>query len=669
MRLNILRLSSDSTTYRCLQGALLIAAMHTGFGQDENFDDGNDEGWTRFAPLEAFGFPATFSFPDDGLGGQAYRIQSSPASIALPGPARAGSRVRTIYSDFTAAVDLVGWDNSLDQSIGFLFRTENLGFGTTTGYSMNYNTQQISGGPGQIQFNMVTAEVASGAIRFADLSLDPEQKYRFVLKAQGKQLTGWVYDLLDLTSPLITFSVENPVYPQGEVGIFNFYAGEATVDPVAGRTDSTFDNYTASTDSISVPEPATSRGIPGWPQPIELNPLARTTFHPWASGIQFTATTLSDEKIVPENVTVFLNGKDMRNALSFSDTDSGLIVNVGNLSPNTVYDATIQLKNATGIQSNTEWTFDTFSEDVLESEDVKIIEAEDYNFGSGQFINEPPPSGRSKDDTEINAADGYIGRIGEPGVDYFDHSEEEGGGETPEYRFLDFVGTQKGSSEIGAIDRFGGRDTPINDVQRRQLATLDLPEYQVKGTEGGEWLNYTREFTEKAYTVFLRVAARANQKVFLEEVTSAPSLPNQSTVRLGSFEVPNLGMKTNYRFVPLTNNNGERVTLDLSGKTTLRLIFDGEPELGTQGTMALNYMVFVPNAPETTSDIIVESAPSVIGPFEVETTAMFSDDAVSIPISESTGFFRFRVSADIANSFEILSVEFGAENLIIRFTR
>lgn len=648
---------------------MLVAALHTGFGQTENFNDGNDDGWIHFAPLEAFGFPSTFSFPEDGLGGKAYRIQSSAPTIALFGPARAGSRVSTAYSDFTAAVDLVDWDNSLDQSIGFLFRTENLGIGSTIGYSMNYNTQQISGGPGQIQFNIVTAEVPSGAIRFADLSLDPERDYRFVLNAQGKQLTGRVYDLLDLTSPLVTFSVENSVYAQGEAGIFNFYAGMATVDPAAGRTDSTFDNYTAAADPVSVPEPATPRGIPNWPQPIELTPLNRTTFHPAELGIQFTATTLSDETVLPENVSVFLNGRDMSNSVNFADTDSGFAVHVGSLSPNTVYDAAILLENATGIRSTTEWTFDTFSEDFLETDDVKVIEAEDYNFGSGQFINEPLPSGRSTDSTKVNAGSGYLDRIGEPGVDYFDHSEEDGSGETPAYRFLDFVGTQAGSSEIGAIDTFGGLDSPINDVIRQRLAILNLPEYQVRGTEGGEWLNYTQEFTEHAYNVFLRVAARASQQVFLDEVTSDPSIPNQTTSRLGVFEVPNLGMITNYRFVPLTDENGERLTLKLSGTTTLRLTLDGEPQLRTQGTMALNYMMFVPVESETTGDIIVESAQTVNGPFAVETTAVFSSDSVSIPISENARFFRFGLSPERANSFTILAVESANQNLVVRFAR
>src|SRR2546430_9566807 len=53
----------------------------------DNFDDGNDGGWTRYDPLAPFGAPATFSFPNGG-----YRIQApaSPDPVVL-GTGRAGS--------------------------------------------------------------------------------------------------------------------------------------------------------------------------------------------------------------------------------------------------------------------------------------------------------------------------------------------------------------------------------------------------------------------------------------------------------------------------------------------------------------------------------------------------------------------------------------------------
>ena len=59
--------------------------------------------------------------------------------------------------------------------------------------------------------------------------------------------------------------------------------------------------------------------------------------------------------------------------------------------------------------------------------------------------------------------------------------------------------TQAGSSETGSDEQFSGPDPAVNDVTRAVYAAVDLPEYQVTDTEGGEWLNYTRDFPEGEY--------------------------------------------------------------------------------------------------------------------------------------------------------------------------
>src|SRR5258708_1996342 len=52
----------------------------------DNFNDGNDTGWTHFEPLAPFGAPGTFSFPNAD-----YRIQATASPDAMLGPGRAGS--------------------------------------------------------------------------------------------------------------------------------------------------------------------------------------------------------------------------------------------------------------------------------------------------------------------------------------------------------------------------------------------------------------------------------------------------------------------------------------------------------------------------------------------------------------------------------------------------
>jgi hypothetical protein len=219
----------------CLLGALALPAT----AQTFDFNAGNDAGLTHYSPLGDFGAGGTFSFPSGG-----YRIEapSSPGPQSL-GPARAGSFANAnTYTTFTASVDLVDWDNILDQAFGILSRTTTVGLGTTNGYAFTYATQ----GP-SIDISKVTGEQASN-LASADVVLDPSRDYRLVFQGNGATLTGTVYDLADLTTPLATATADDATYASGVNGIFVF-DNSATRDQPA---DATFDNLTAAS---SVPEP------------------------------------------------------------------------------------------------------------------------------------------------------------------------------------------------------------------------------------------------------------------------------------------------------------------------------------------------------------------------------------------------------------------------------
>src|SRR5258708_2235667 len=77
-----LNISFSVFSTEMLTSAVVYAALLIGFGmvprvcaQSDDFNDGNDAGWVHFG-LNAVGAAATYSFPDDGFGGKAYRIQS-----------------------------------------------------------------------------------------------------------------------------------------------------------------------------------------------------------------------------------------------------------------------------------------------------------------------------------------------------------------------------------------------------------------------------------------------------------------------------------------------------------------------------------------------------------------------------------------------------------------
>jgi hypothetical protein len=209
--------------------------------QSDDFNDGNDTGWTHYSPLGSFGGGGTFSFPNGG-----YRIQApaSPSRASL-GPGRAGSFLtNNTYSQFYVSVDLVDWDNTRDQAFGILARTTNMGLGTTNGYAFTYATD----GP-SIDISKVTGEQASN-LGTAVVTLDPAKDYRRIFEGTGASLSGRVYDLANLGTPVAVATASDATYASGVNGLFVFDNGAAGTD---APSDATFDNFSAAT---AVPEPA-----------------------------------------------------------------------------------------------------------------------------------------------------------------------------------------------------------------------------------------------------------------------------------------------------------------------------------------------------------------------------------------------------------------------------
>src|SRR6266542_2385922 len=563
-----------------------LGGIQRASGPSDDFDDGNDTGWVRFALNSGTGgqLPgASYTFPDDGFGGKAYHILPPAPPVPNAGPARAFSYRTNVYDNFYVAVDVVGWDNSLNQAFGFLIRASNIALGQTTGYVMNYDPNQGAGGRGQFQINSITNE-APTTIAAANISLDPTHRYRFVMTGVASTLTAKIYDFLDLTTPLVTISTEDSQFPQGALGVFDISRVHVASD----------------------------------------DPAPRANFYSYTNGISFTAKTLTMNAINTNAFKLFLNGADVSSGLAMSGTASNADVTFSGLVSNTVYDARFVLSDFSGRSSTNEFTFDTFDESYFELPTVKVIEAEDYNYADifdigGQFQDNPPPSGTNSMGFVVNGfGDGYYDLIGKPSVDYFDRSTSFG-----TYRTQDSVDTQAGSVEIEST--LG--DLALNDTIRQKYAALDLQEYEVGGTEGGEWLNYTRSFSNGNYRVYLREASRAPQAVSLDKVISDPAQTNQTTTALGVFNVPSTAMISNYRYVSLTDTNGSPAVLNLSGTNTLRLTLGGPQTNVTQQTMALNYLLFVPvpaTAPAPTLSQPVRSGNDLVFLFQITSGFLYT---------------------------------------------
>jgi hypothetical protein len=184
-------------------------------------------------------------------------------------------------------------------------------------------------------------------------------------------------------------------------------------------------------------------------------------------------------------------------------------------------------------------------------------------------------------------------------------------------------------------------------------------EVVVHRTQVGEWLNYTREFAAGKYVPYLRVATFGATTVELHRVTSDSTQPDQTTAKLGQFNVPNTFQRYNYIYVPLVNDAGQPVTLDLSGATTLRLLMAGTA-VQDERKLAINYMLFVPPPTDT---VTVYSSATVDGVFAIDGTATVDANAKTITIPIGTGNRFYRISGNVTLSNSRLS---GA-NLVFNY--
>lgn len=378
-----------------------------------------------------------------------------------------------------------------------------------------------------------------------------------------------------------------------------------------------------------------------------------------SAGISFTASTYTTDVIDASATKLLLNDTDVSSQLMLSPDGPNISGSLPGsaLAPYTVYRAQIEVQDVAGQKkaTNTFW-FDTFSEAYLSSPEVKIIEAEDYNYSNGGYQLDPIAlSGYDVYGYQI-APDGvgYFNTAGVEGVDFHDSLSSPEYLWAPEFRPSDPVGLSQGMfPEIeDAIDPYG--EYRYSDYVRNQYATNNMLEYVVHRTEPGEWLNYTRNFDGGSYHAWLRVASFGPSEVLLDRVTGNPSLPGQTKVNLGKFSIPNQFARWNYRYIPLVDSSGSPVTLGLSGLTTLRLTMAGTPGQDNN-KLAINYILFVP-LPITVSLL---SSPTLNGPYTEEAAAIVDagNRTVTVPASGSMRFYR--LSSGTALTIRSLSVSGG----------
>jgi hypothetical protein len=377
---------------------------------------------------------------------------------------------------------------------------------------------------------------------------------------------------------------DDPAGPYLGSGNFVLYCYEDD-----GKTQ---DSYDVTFDNAVVGAPPSAANAPVLIS--EISPANFSNFLPATTTISFKLT--DDEAIDDSKISVNLNGTNLTTSNGLTVTGSGntRTVSLGGLSANQDYKAVINVTDAQNVPSSATIYFDTFDSANL------VVEAEDYNFGNGAYINDPAvlPEGSFGDPTS------YQGQVGEVDVDYHDTRADF---QDAPYRPEDHVRMQH------------TLDVPRQKFVDQGGAPASVFDYDIGDIAAGEWLNYTRSFPAGNYNVYLResLVNGTQAKAQLQQVTAS------ATNTLGTFIVTTTGF--DYRNVPLTDAIGQnKIVVALNGESTLRLVqVDGDP---SDGNIYQNYLVFVP----TTASAVQRATISSLAPASGATVETVSPQITAV---------------------------------------
>ena len=262
----------------------------------------------------------SLTFPTYGTG-KALRIQANPYPDASF-PAALGLFQTNLYTDFCMSLDMVNWVIE-DQAVVLFGRFTpggSVGLDGGTGMIMNWDLAQDGENPGdryggQLQINIIQPGFAATTLAACEMTPIVGHSYRFVFRCVGQVYTGQMYDLSDLTAPVVTLQTTDATttFTSGQCGFLSF-----SRNGVTGTTDVTIDNYAAAATcpNLATP-PALMHPIPGTPFVETRSPAARwQNFYNPASGISFTAKTYTTDVINSAATKLLLNGVDFSSQLT-----------------------------------------------------------------------------------------------------------------------------------------------------------------------------------------------------------------------------------------------------------------------------------------------------------------------------------------------------------------
>jgi hypothetical protein len=277
------------------------------------------------------------------------------------------------------------------------------------------------------------------------------------------------------------------------------------------------------------------------PQVLNLYPTGKHPFE-FTNALSFTLNSVG--ATFPANsIKVILDGADVSSYLAITGSASTKNVVFPHLQPNAMHTVLITATNSLGHGISVSNSFDTFNEANY------MVEAEDFDYGGGQYVDPWYPEAYSGLDGTTN---------------------------------IDFVHTTV-TGEQFQYNRVGiPQETSQDYVRSFFVGSFD---YHLAFFQLTDWANYTRAYPSGTFYVYGRFAGSGDCSMYLDQVISGAGTANQTTKRLGHFHNFGRGPQA-HDWVPLTDDGlAAPAVVKLGGVGTLRL---------SSGTFNPNYFMFVP---------------------------------------------------------------------------
>src|ERR1039458_7852433 len=266
-------------------------------------------------------------------------------------------------------------------------------------------------------------------------------------------------------------------------------------------------------------------------------PNGAVLFQP-TNTLVFTASSAAG--ISTNSITVTVNGINVSNLLVFSGSSVSWNVSYPYLKTNNTYAVVIHVTDANGNSASSTLNIDTYAP-------LFTWEAEDFDFGGGQYIDNPLPT-----TTPNTAANSYCERVATDGIDA--HPSNVPQVSAGDYREHDIIAC-----------------TPNFDSARSLFLTNNAQDYALGFVISGYWENYTKTFPSGTYNVYGRMANGQNPAAVINAdlITKGWGTTVQFTKPLGTFTVPNVGWSS-FTHIPLMDKYGNYANVPLNGTNTIR---------------------------------------------------------------------------------------------------